>query len=65
MAFTCALTAACTSGNKQVVDEEDMAVDIPASIVHNFDSIYHYEMLAFKQNDPKGLFITASVAYLQ
>ena len=67
VALTCTLFTACTSGkqsSEEYEEESYKVTPIPASIVHNVDSIYYYGMRAYRDRDPKGMFITASIAYL-
>ena len=71
--LTCALALLCAgavvyAGYKTGVKNstpEDNVVEVPASVVYNADSLSYYAALAFKDDDPKGLFITASAYYLR
>jgi hypothetical protein len=56
----CALCA-CKSAPKT----DDLAVPVKASVMHNPDSLAYYAELAYKHEDPKGLFVTAVAAYLR
>ena len=63
LAVTCTLIlGACTSKEKQTASTP---VDIPASIFHNPDSLSYYAALAYKDEDPRGLFVTGAAAYLK
>ena len=63
LAVTCTLIlGACTSKEKQATSTP---VDVPASIFHNPDSLCYYAALAYKDEDPRGLFVTGAAAYLK
>ena len=44
---------------------ETTPVDIPASVFCNHDSVMFYAALAYKDDDPKGLFVTGAAYYLR
>ena len=63
LAVTCTLIlGACTSKEKQATSTP---LDVPASIFHNPDSLCYYAALAYKDEDPRGLFVTGAAAYLK
>ena len=59
--FTCTLMVACTCGNNKAFTEP---VSVSKAIFHNHDSLLYYAALAYKDEDPKGLYITGATAYL-
>ena len=63
--FTCTL-AACTCGNNNKVSTEDAPrpVEISKSLFYNGDSLRYYAALAYKDDDPKGLYVTAAASIL-
>ena len=63
--FTCTL-AACTCGNKNMVSTEDAPrpVQISTALFYNGDSLSYYAALAYKDEDPKGLYVTAAASIL-
>ena len=63
--FTCTL-AACTCDNNNKVSTEDAPrpVEISKSLFYNGDSLRHYAALAYKDDDPKGLYVTAAASIL-
>ena len=63
--FTCTL-AACTCGNKNKVSTEDAPspVEISKSLFYNGDSLRYYAALAYKDDDSKGLYVTAAASIL-
>ena len=67
LVFTCTLFAfACTCCNKQKDPTEDAScpVQISRSLFHNGDSLRYYAALAYKDDDPKGLYVTAAASFL-
>ena len=65
MIITCTL-AACTCGNKQQTSTSDEPQPVPVSraLFHNPDSLSFYAALAYKDEDPKGLYVTGAAARL-
>ena len=76
--FTCTLfSLACTSCNKKpantppfregtgVGSQDQSPVDVPSSIFWNRDSLNYYAAVAYKDDDPKGQFVTGAAYYLQ
>ena len=67
--FTCTLfSLACTSCNKGQSSNEaqdQSPVDVPSSIFWNRDSLNYYAAVAYKDDDPKGQFVTGAAYYLQ
>ncbi len=63
--FTCTL-AACTCGNKNKVSTEDAPrpVEISTALFYNGDSLGYYAAVAYKDDDPKGLYVTAAASIL-
>lgn len=58
LAAACALImGACNS--------KDKPVEISAAVFHNPDSLSYYAALAYKDDDPRGLFVTGAAAYLK
>ena len=58
MAITCTLAfSACTS--------KEQPVEVNSSVFYNHDSLNYYAALAYKDEDPRGLFITGAAAYLK
>jgi hypothetical protein len=45
--------------------EEEEAVPVNESLFFNPDSLSYYAALAYKDDDPKGLFVTGAAAYLK
>ena len=67
MAFTCTLLTACTSGKQEQSSklEDGEPVAIRRSLFYNPDSLRYYSALAYKDDDPKGLFVTGMTYYLR
>lgn len=63
--FTCTL-AACTCGETNKVSTEDAPrpVEISKSLFYNGDSLRYYAALAYKDDDPKGLYVTAAASII-
>ena len=58
LAITCTLLmSACTS--------KEQPVEVNSSVFYNHDSLNYYAALAYKDEDPRGLFITGAAAYLK
>ncbi|MBO4453929.1 MAG: hypothetical protein J5761_02615 [Paludibacteraceae bacterium] len=57
----CALACACNKPKPA----DGSPVEIPASIFYNRDSVMHYAELAYRQDDPKGCFVTGACYYLR
>ena len=65
LAFTCTLSvSACTSGNRNENNSEPQPVPVSKALFHNPDSLSYYAALAYKYEDPKGLFVTGVAARL-
>ena len=69
LAITCTLlVSAFTCGYKKankVVYAEPDAVDIPASLFFNRDSVLYYAERAYRLDDPKGQFVVGACYYLR
>ena len=62
--ITCTL-AACTCGNKKVdTSAEPQPVPVSRALFHNHDSLSYYAAVAYKDDDPKGLYVTGAAARL-
>ena len=58
LAVTCTLIlGACTSKEKPV--------EVSSAVFHNPDSLLYYAERAYKDEDPRGLFVTGAAAYLK
>ena len=58
LAITCTLAfSACTS--------KEQPVAVSSAVFYNHDSLSYYAALAYKDEDPRGLFITGAAAYLK
>ena len=58
LAITCTLLlGACTS--------KEQPVEVSSAVFYNHDSLSYYAALAYKDDDPRGLFITGAAAYLK
>ncbi len=65
LVIACALLfSACTRCSQRPADEIER-VEIRASLFFNPDSLCYYAALAYKDDDPKGLFVTGAAAYLR
>ncbi|MGN0227492.1 MAG: hypothetical protein ACI4AI_05455 [Paludibacteraceae bacterium] len=66
--FTAVTFCACSSGNKKTANsaapQNDSAVDAPAAIFHNYDSIVFYMEQAYLHGDPKAHFVVGACYYL-
>ena len=69
LAFTCTLPmSACTSGtSSKNSTSSDVAQPVPVSkaLFHNPDSIAYYAELAYRYEDPKGLYVMGVAARLR
>ena len=65
--FTCTLfLSACTSNkDSKATTSEVEPVDVSKALFHNPDSLNFYAAIAYKDDDPKGLFVTGAAAYLR
>ena len=65
--FTCTLLiSACTCGRFRDNQSSTCGVSwADTTIYYNHDSLLHYARLAYLEDDPRGLFITGSAAYLR
>jgi len=65
--ITCTLlVSACTSDKaSKATTSEVEPVDVSKALFHNPDSLSYYAALAYKDDDPKGLFVTGAAAYLR
>ena len=68
--IVCALVCACSSSNSDTsTPEPNQDILIPVrmdnSLYYNPDSLLHYAELAYLHDDPQGLYITGSAAYLR
>ncbi len=52
------------AGVKNSVPDEPRPVEIRLSLYHNPDSLAYYAALAYKDEDPKGLYVTGVASYL-
>lgn len=52
------------AGVKNSVPDEPRPVEISLSFYHNPDSLAYYAALAYKDEDPKGLYVTGVASYL-
>ena len=58
--------SACTSDKaSKATTSEVEPVDVSKALFHNPDSLNFYAALAYKDDDPKGLFVTGAAAYLR
>ena len=48
-----------------VGSQDQSPVDVPSSIFWNRDSLNYYAAVAYKDDDPKGQFVTGAAYYLQ
>ena len=64
---TCTLfLSACTSDKaSKATTSEVEPVDVSKALFHNPDSLNFYAAIAYKDDDPKGLFVTGAAAYLR
>lgn len=66
--FACTLTACtCSSSNEESkVSKTDAPrpVSISKSLIYNGDSLRYYAALAYKDEDPKGLYVTAAASII-
>ena len=68
LSLVCALCAACTSNaGQQSSNDQQYAGPVPVrrSLYHNPDSLAYYAALAYKDEDPQGLFVTGVAAWLR
>ena len=64
--FTCTLLSACTCCSKKSSTEDaPRPVQVRKSLFHNPDSLLYYAALAYKDDDPDGLYVTGAAAYLR
>ena len=66
--FTCTLSA-CTCGSSKKESKASTAdaphpVNISKSLFYNGDSLRYYAALAYKDEDPKALFVTAAASII-
>jgi len=65
--FTCTLfLSACTSDKASKASTSDAEpVPVSKALFNNPDSLSYYAALAYKDDDPKGLFVTGAAAYVR
>ena len=57
--FTCTLLTACTCCSKKASTvDAPRPVQVRKSLFHNPDSLAYYAALAYKDDDPQGLYVT-------
>ena len=62
--FTCMLIA-CTSGTEKASTEDaPRPVEISLSLFYNGDSLSYYAARAYLDEDPKGLYVTATASII-
>jgi len=66
LVVTCTLIlSACTCRNNKVSTEDaPRPVNISLSLYHNPDSLAYYARKAYKEEDPKGFYVTGVASYL-
>ena len=63
--FTCTLLSSCTCcSKKSSTDSAPRPVEIRKSLFYNGDSLSYYAALAYKDEDPTALYITAVASFL-
>ena len=64
---TCTLLTACTCcpNKKATTDNLPRPVQVRKSLFHNPDSLAYYAALAYKDDDPQGLYVTGAAAFLR
>ena len=64
--FTCTLLSACTCCSKKAdTGDAPRPVQVRKSLFHNPDSLAYYAALAYKDEDPQGLYVTGAAAFLR
>lgn len=62
--FSCALFCACSKPAATNPSPHEQPVQVRRSLYYNGDSLRYYAGLAYKEEDPKGLYVTAVASIL-